>query len=188
MAENKVKFGLDQVHYAVLTSDTDGTAVYSSPVAIPGAVSLTLDADGDLTEFYADNMAYYVSAANNGYSGTLEVARMPDSFRKDVLGEVEDALAGTLLEKADAEPKPFALLFQFGGDQKKVKHVLYNCSVTRPSINGNTTSKTKEPETESLSIKCAALSNGNVKAKTTGAEDGTAYADWFTTVWQPSKE
>ena len=187
MPENKVKYGLNNAHYAVLTSDTGGKATFEKPKPIPGAVNLSLDAQGELTEFYADNMAYYVTAANDGYSGNLEVAQLPDSFREDVLNEKKDAGAGTLTENSTAEPKPFALLFDFAGDAKAVHHVLYNCSATRPSVSGATTGKSKEPTTESLSIKASPLTNGNVKAKTTGAEDGTAYATWFSDVWQPSE-
>ena len=181
--ENKVKFGLNNVYYAPLTSDSAGTAVYSSPVRIPGAVNLTLDPEGEQTDFYADDMDYYSSAANDGYSGSLEVARLPDSFRKDVLKETEDSAAGVLIENVEAEPAQFALLFEFSGDKQKTRHVLYKCSATRPSVNGATITNSKEPTTETLNIKASPLSNGNVKAKTTSA-DGTAYTGWFEAVYQ----
>ena len=64
----------------------------------PAAVNLTMDAQGDTSTFYADNMAYYVAAANGGYSGTLEVALIPDSFRTDVLKENMDETAKVLTE------------------------------------------------------------------------------------------
>ena len=64
--ENKVKFGLKNVHYAVGTDNGDGTLPYAKPVAFPGAKALTMDPEGDSSPFYADDMKYYVSYANNG--------------------------------------------------------------------------------------------------------------------------
>lgn len=186
MADNKVKFGLKNVHYAVLTVGEDGAATYDTPVPIPGAVNLSLDAAGDTSTFYADNMAYFVTAANDGYSGTLEMAVIPDSFRKDVLGEVEDETDKVLVENSSVEGKNFAFLFEFAGDQKATRHVLYNCTATRPSMSSATTTNTKEPATDSLSLTASPLANGNVTAKTTSQTTPTAYDGWFDQVWQPS--
>ena len=121
MADNKVKFGLKNVHYALLTLGEADAVTFSTPVAIPGAVNLSLDAAGDTSSFYADNMAYFVTAANDGYSGSLEMALIPDSFRKDVLGETEDATDKVLVENSAAEGKHFALLFEFAGDQNSLQ-------------------------------------------------------------------
>lgn len=187
MAENKVKFGLKNVHYAILSTSDDGTVTFGTPVKYPGAVNLSMDAQGDPSTFYADDVAYYVTAANDGYSGTLETARIPDSFRTDVLMETEDETDKVLVENVSAEAKSFALLFEFSGDQKATRHVLYNCSATRPGITGSTTTNTKEPTTETITITASPLANGNIKAKTTSTTPDAVYNAWYTTVWQPNE-
>ncbi len=185
-AENKVKFGLKNVHYALLTEGDDGSVTFGAPKPIPGAVNLNLPAQGDTTKFYADNVAYYVAVANDGYQGDLEFALIPDSFAQEVLKESLDATDSVLVEHADVEPAPFALLFEFNGDKHATKHVLYNCTSARPTVAGATTTNTKEPGTSTMTITAAPLSNGMVKAKTTAKTPEATVNNWYKTVWQPS--
>lgn len=189
---NKVKYGLKNVYYAKATIGANNTATYETPVAWPGAVSLSLDAEGDTNKFRADNIDYYVSQSNSGYSGDFESALIPESFYKDILGFVEDG-NGVLIEDAGAGTQPFALMFQFEGDQKATRHVLYNCTCSRPSVAGQTTDTTIEPQTETAtltatSIYDATLQKDIVKAKTNADTDATTYDGWFTAVYQPSGE
>ena len=184
--ENKVKYGLKNVHYAVLTPGEEGTVTFAKPVRIPGAVNLSLNAQGDETKFYADDMAYYVTTANDGYSGDLEIAVVPDSFRKDVLKETEDETDMVLLENAAAEPALFALLFEFDGDQKATRHVLYSCACSRPGISSSTRTNAKTPSTDTLTITASPLSDGRVKAKTTASTTEEKYNSWYQQVWEPA--
>ena len=57
---NKVQYGLKNVYYATVTVGTN-TVTYGSPVAWPGAVSLSLSAEGDTNDFYADNIKYFTA-------------------------------------------------------------------------------------------------------------------------------
>ncbi|CDV96350.1 maj_tail_phi13: phage major tail protein, phi13 family [Desulfitobacterium hafniense] len=178
---NKVKYGLKSVYYSVIAL-TNGAPTYATPVAIPGAVNLTLSPKGDKTEFYADDIAYYVSSANQGYEGSLEVALLPDTFKKDVLGYVADA-SGALFEDANANTKNIALLFEFSGDANATRHVLYNVAVERPNMESSTKTASKEVKTETMNITASpAVNTGYVKAKAESTD--SSYADWFTDVYE----
>ena len=179
---NKVKYGLQKCYYALFNEDA-GT--YETPVAMPGAVSLSLEQQGETTPFRADNIDYWTAVSNNGYEGDLELALIPDSFLTDVMGELTDATSGLQYEVADAQPKAFALLFQFEGDSHATRHVLYNCKASRPSVASQTTPNGAiEPQTETISLKASARPTDNiVKAK--AKESDTCYATFFTTVPVP---
>ena len=186
---NKIKFGLKNVYYAVATIAADGSATYETPVAFPGAVSLSLDPQGENTPFYADNIVYWTGVSNTGYEGDLEIARVTDSFKTDVLGYLNSG-NGLYVEDANAQAVHFALMFQFEGDVKATRHVLYNCTATRPAVGSTTKTATAEPQTETVSITAtsiynASLSKNIVKASVTPAET-TQYNAWLTTVYQPT--
>ena len=179
---NKVKYNLKNVHAAKMTETvTDGAAsfTYAKPKAIPGAVSISLDAEGESSPFYADGIVYFRSVTNNGYSGDLEIALIPEWFRTEILQETLDG-KGVLVENSGVgESVKFALLFEFDGDVNVIRHVLYNCSASRPSIESETKEDTIEPGTETLSITADPRSDGLVKARTGDTTDAAAYAGWY---------
>jgi len=185
MANNKVKYNLKNAHYAMLHIAQDGTVSYGTPVAIPGAVSISLDANGEPENFYADGIAYYVINNNMGYDGDLELAMIPESFRVDALNETLDD-NNVLIENANTELNSFALLFEFDGDVKHIRHVLYNCSASRPGIEGKTNEESREVQTETLTIKATPLASGVVKAKTGNTTNSTVYQNWYQSVYMPS--
>ena len=186
---NKVKYNLKNVHAAKLTESVVDGAVkytYAAPQAIPGAVSISLDAEGDSSPFYADGIVYFRSVANNGYSGELEIALIPEWFRTDILQETLDS-NGVLVEKSDqAESVKFALLFEFDGDVRAIRHVMYNCTASRPSIESETKEESIEPGTEKLTLKADPREDGLVKSRTGDTTDANAYANWYKTVYAPA--
>lgn len=186
---NKVKYNLKNVYAAKLTETvTDGTPTYTyaAPQAIPGAVSIGLDAEGDNTPFYADGIVYFRSVTNNGYSGDLEIALVPEWFRTNILNESLDS-NGILVEKSDStEVVKFALLFEFDGDVNAIRHVLYNCSASRPSLESETKEDKIEPGTEKLSLTADPRSDGLVKARTGDTTAAAIYSSWYTSVYTPA--
>ena len=185
---NKVKFGLKYCYYAVATIGTDGSATYGTVKPLLGAVSLSMTPQGDRTPFYADNIEYYVSQANNGYDGSLELAKIPEDFLKDCLGQNVGG-NGILYEAIQDQYARFALLFQFEGDKAAKRHVFYNCVASRPETSGETISETKEPQTETIdlsasSVYVAALTKDVVKGSVN--EGDTPYSSWFSSVVLPT--
>ena len=169
---NKVKYNLLNVHYALMNVSESGIVTFSTPKPLPGAVNLTLTPQGDSSTFYADGIAYYVSVANGGYQGDLELALIPDYFSQDALGETLDETDKVMVEHAYAEPSLFALLFQIMGNVHGVRNVLYGCTASRP-------------QTATLAITAAPMANGIVKAYTTKDTPETVYNNWFKNVWMP---
>ena len=185
--KNKVKFNICNVHYAPISVSEAGEITFATPVAMPGAVSISLDPTGEPESFYADGIEYYIINNNQGYDGDLELAMIPESFRTDILKEAADANK-VLVENANSETGRFALLFEFDGDVRKIRHVLYNCSASRPSIESQTNEEDKEVQTETLTIKARPMADGRVKAKTGDSTTQSVYEGWYGSVYEPSAE
>lgn len=181
-ATNKVKFGLSKCYYATYNVSA-GT--YNTPVALPGAVSLTIDPEGETSKFRADNVDYYTTVANNGYSGSLELAKFPASFYTDILGEVTDSTSGMRYEKDNVNPVPFALLFQVEGDVAATRFAFYNVTAARPGAGSQTTDATITPVTETVNIKASARASDHV-VKGVIESGATSYDSWFSSVVTPT--
>ena len=179
---NKVKYGLKNVYYAVITFGDNGAVTFASPVAIPGAVDMSLSKNGDTYEFYADDGVYFEIADGDVYEGDLELALIPDGFRTAVLNESLDGKS--VMFESDGDTKVhFALLFEFTGDANAIRHVLYNCTAYETEVSGTTKGENVEVKTEKLHIKARALPNGKIKAKTGASTDATTYNGWYSNVY-----
>lgn len=197
MASNKVKYGLKNVHYALITETvaTDGsgavTTTYGDLKALAGAVSLSLDSNADKSVFRADNEDYFVSYGQGGYEGDLEIARVNEGFLKDVLGYEEDD--DKILVESSAAFKTvnyFALVFEFDGDQRATKHCLYKCSASRPSLASQTTGEggTIEPQTETLTLTAVPRADNDkfIHLQTQESTTTAVVEAWYTAVPVPT--
>ncbi|PEA23089.1 phage tail protein [Bacillus cereus] len=185
MPENKVTFGLKNVHYGVISEDETGKITYAKPVRLPGAVEMKLDPKGEQSDFYADDTNYYAESSNQGYEGTLNLAKLIEAFRTDVLGEVLDEKDKVISEVSNAKIKRIALMFEFDGDVKATRHVLYNVSVSRPGFGSSTKSDKTEPNTTELKF-VASQHPGTLKVKdsTTVGTPALVYDAWYTKVYE----
>lgn len=144
----KVRFGLRNVHYAPYDEEKGS---YETPKPVPGAVKLSIEANGNSSNFYADDVVYETFDKNAGYTGTLELAVVPDDMLVDLLGYVRDK-NGVVLEDANAKQKRFAMLYEVEGNENDTRFAFFSCKLSRPSSEANTTTDETTPDTGSLSI------------------------------------
>lgn len=182
---DKVKFGIKNVHIFPIESMVNGVPTYGDVINVPGAVSFSMGAQGDIKKFYADNIVYYQSSANNGYEGDLTLALIPEEVYEKIFGQVPDA-NGVMTENAAIEAKAFAMTFEEDGDQTGTKFVLYNCTATRPTKELNTIEDNKTPVTQALTVSAVPLQSGDVMAMTTSTTPEAVKNNWHNEVYRAS--
>ena len=175
--ENKLTFGIEQVHFAPLTVSATGEITYETPKRLPGARSIELDPQGTDIKLKADNINYYVSESNDGYTGKIKFYNLTPEFRQYALGEV---LKGDyVIETAEAARKPFALLFQFEGDKHATRHALLYCTAKRPKDSSNTKDGNNYNEVELEFTASPRPSDKIVKVKTHKDTEQEKYDSFF---------
>jgi len=189
MSANKVTFGLEKVHIAFLDETSPTQPAWKTPIPIPGAVRWTPTPVGESSTFYADNTAYFTVTANNGYTGELELANVPDAILAEMLGwEIDQN--GMVVEVSDAIPKPFALLGQVLGDKRNRRFVYYHCVASRPAKERTTKNESITPATDVLNLTISPIEingqkivRGEIELSDTNQ---TVYNDFFNAVYTPN--
>jgi len=189
MSQNKVTFGLERVHIAFFDDSNPEQPAWKTPIPIPGAVRWTPTAVGEATNFYADNTLYFSYTANNGYTGELELANVPDAVLAEMLGwEIDEN--GALIEVSDAIPKHFALMAQVQGDKRNRRFVYYDCVASRPAKERQTKAESITPATDVLNLTISPIEidgkmivRGEMELSDTNA---TAYNGFFSAVYTPT--
>lgn len=186
MTANKVRYGLKNIHIAPVTVGQGNVLTFGTPVALPGAVNVEIAPRGETSDFYADDMIYFSGRSSSGYDITAEVALLPDWFKKDYLGMVEDD-NGVLVETSGNIDKYFAFMFEFTGDKSALRHALYYCKATAPTLSGATMGD-GGPEPATTEVEITALPRPDTKqvqACTGESTDATAYNSWYSEVYEP---
>ncbi|HEM3695376.1 TPA: phage tail protein [Streptococcus suis] len=185
--DNKVTYGLKNVHIAPITniSTETGVLTYGDVFRFPGAMEITLEPKGESGSVNADDIAYHFMNANEGYEGKWKVAHIIEQFATKILGETKDSETGVLTEKGDAEPTPFAMMFEFSGDKNKTRYVLYYCSASRPATGSKTKSGTSVNEPELTFNASPRPLDSVIKRSVTSADKKEVYDNWFKKVYEP---
>lgn len=186
----RIRYGLKNLYYAPITYGGDGvTITYATPIALPGAKSISLSAAGDAMDEYADDVRWYHMDANQGYDGTLEFedTAAGDTFQATVLGLTTDQ-DDTVWETNADQTTEFALLGEFslaGGTETGKRFALMRCVISRPELSGQTKESGITVQTNTVNISAMPTpKDGLVKATADSSAD--SYATWFSAVVAPN--
>lgn len=183
--ENKVEFGLSKLHIGTYT-ETGSAITFGTPIELPGAVSLSLEPQSEEVKFYADNVIYYGAYSDNGFTGTLEVARFTEAFKKAYLGYVELADGGLGKKKGASKPNVY-ISFQAEGDEAARRVILYNVALGEINREFSTKEESTDPATESINITVMGINAGDLQLTKASYKPGTqGYDKVFTAPTAPA--
>lgn len=161
MDKNKVEFGISNVHIGTYT-EINGAITFGTPMALPGARSLSLEPQSEEVKFYADNVVYYGAYSDNGFTGSLTMARFTTEFKKAFLGYVELSDGGLGKKKNASKPNVY-IAFQAEGDQESRRVILYNVALADINREFSTKEESVDPATEEISITVMGINTGDVQ-------------------------
>ena len=185
--EDKVEFGVEHVVYAL---DEDDGSVGDTWVDLAGAVELNIEASSNENIFYADDGPYYTFYGNQSDSFTLNIARLPEQAKIDLLGYERDATSGGLLKPTMYKPKSFTLGYEYKGDTNDYRGIKYGCTLAVPTENHTTTNESTEANTVELTGTSIGkvFTVGNEEKRYGGAywkTGDTGFSKFYTTPPQP---
>lgn len=175
---NKVIFGVSNLHVGLYNESADGTVTLGEAIAVPGTVKISLDAESEESTFWADNIKYYTTYSDNGYTGEIENAYFDDTFKTTFLNYIELDDGGIAQIKGTQNKKVY-LAFQAEGDVEGRRMIIYNVSLGHISREYSTTEDTKEPVTATLPFTASGDNNTGI-TKVVYGPDNAAYDTLFT--------
>ena len=140
----KVIYGLKNVHYAIYNEQTK---TYGDWKSIPGAVSMSSDADTTQNDFYADDAVYATISATAKETGTVEFAAITDDMYSDLFNYTVESTSGLTYQNTEPVSATVALGYEVSGNEGKMRGVRYNVTFTSPSQSSNTMTDSTNPDT-----------------------------------------
>ena len=111
------------------------------------------------------------------------MAKFPQSFLTEVLGQEIDETTGGVIEGPGDVAKNFALMFQLEGDAGGKRVCWYHCSATVPTFTAATSTDTITEASETSTVTASPVNIGGKLRTQISMESGDAgYANFFTKV------
>lgn len=174
----KVMYGVSNLHVGTFETDSDGNVTLGTPMAVPGTVRITLEPDSSESVFWADNVKYWTSYNDNGFTGEIENALFDDDFKTAFLNYIELDDGGIAQSKYERN-KDVYFAFQADGDTDNRRMIVYNVALGHIQREHATTEDTIEPQTATLPF-TATGDNGTGITRVSYPEDNPVYDTLFT--------
>lgn len=183
--KNKVLFGISHLHVGTYTADPQtGEVTMGQPYHQIGARNLSLDAESDSNDFYADNVKFWSGFTDNGFTGSIEVAKFDRAFKTQFLGYKEVKGGGIASVKSAVKPDTY-IAFQTEGNVEPLRVVIYNVAWGAIAHEYATIEDTKEPQVDTIDI--TATGDNNTGITVSYFEPGDeGYEDVFTNPPKPA--
>jgi len=180
---NGSRVGLDNLYYALLTTDASGGAVYETPVAVTGAIEANIVPGSSLETLFADDGPLAVASALGAIELTLGVADIPLYIQAIFLGHDAPVL-GVILRKSTATPPWLAIGFRAIKSTGTYRYVwLLKGKFREPDLNHATKADTVAFQTSSIVGNFVKRDYDDAWLKQADADEDT-YVDagdsWFT--------
>lgn len=185
-AQNKVNWGLAVSAWGKITVDANGNDVYGPPIKFIGDRQINFDPAGDLIKVFADGTIIFVGRNNSGYTGSMELTSLDDEFAKWAFSEEVDS-KNVQYEIKEPTINRFYLLWEWVQDKKNTRHVMYNITASRPSMNATTAgdNDSKTAQYRTINLTAIPRADGIIKAFSRIDVDATVYNNWFNAVHEP---
>lgn len=194
MAE-PMKIGCDKLHYALLTADTGTELTYSTPVAMPGVMTLGITANTDSQTAFYDDGPGEVATALGDIEVTIEKNALSAQEKSVLLGHKLDTNGAVIYGSEDIPPF-VALGFRNLRTDGTYRYVwLYKGKFQEPEDSSTTKGDSIEFQNESITGSFVKVNKSfTVGGKTStpwkaelfeDAENAAVCAKWFTKVYQP---
>ncbi len=185
----KVLIGLDQFHYALLTSDTTAGVTYDTPVPLKGARTISYNPNSEVATLFADDGPYDTAET----IGELELeVGIADISQEDYAALMGHTITGGVMSEL-ATDQPIDVAFGFRAKRSNGGYSYYwflKGKFAKPSMDHETKADSISWQTPTLPGKFVTRTyDGRYKYSTRDDADDYAPAtgtDWFTTVYGTS--
>lgn len=156
------KIGVRNFHYAKQTTEdtASAAAVYGTPVAVPGLVSIEVTPESNTATLYADDGPYESASSTGAINASITLADVDLSVQADLLGHTYDSSTKTLTKKTTDAAPYVAVMFSFtlaNGGTRCVK--LFKGKFALPTESGTTKGENVEFQTSDVSASFVQLKN-----------------------------